>query len=232
MNFSRRKFLVQSTVSAAALAAFPSRLLFADAPAAPAMTPQAALHRLMEGNKRFAEGHATARNTAARRGELTAGQGPFAIVLSCSDSRVPPETVFDAGLGELFVVRIAGNILDDDGLASIEYAVANLGSTLIYVLGHESCGAVKAALEVRQKNAVLPGHLPGLVAPIFPAVDKAIAAHPADLLAACIHNNVVNIMQRAGNAGPVVGPMVQKGSVMVAGGVYQLGSGKVEQVKA
>jgi carbonic anhydrase len=229
MSVSRRNFLLQSAASAAVVA-FRPNFVFADAPKAVAISPQAALQRLVEGNQRFVNGHATARNTPKRRSELATGQSPFAAILCCADSRVPPETVFDQGLGELFVIRLAGNFLDDNGLASMEYALANLGTPLVYVLGHESCGAVKAALDVRQKNATLPGHLPGLVASILPAVDSALVENPVDALAASVKANVALNMQRIKNAGPVVAPMVTKGSVLVAGGVYSLDTGKVDAV--
>lgn len=230
MSTTRRSFLTQS-VAAAALAACTPRALFAsDEHAAPAMSPQQALDRLLAGNRRFVEGHATGRNYPARRYELTEGQTPFAAILCCSDSRVPPETVFDKGLGNIFVVRVAGNILTPVGLASLEYAVAHLGASLIFVLGHGSCGAVKAALDVRQKNAQLEGHLPELVKPILPAVDTALAGHPADALAACVHANVVAQMNSIRNAGPILAPRIANGSVGLAGGVYALTSGKVEQI--
>jgi carbonic anhydrase len=229
MTISRRNFLLQSAASAAVLSFRPG-LLRADAPKAPPVPPQEALKRLLAGNQRFVEGHATARNTPTRRKELSTGQAPFAAILCCADSRVPPETIFDQGLGELFVVRLAGNFVDDNGLASLEYATGVLGTQLIYVLGHESCGAVKAALEVRQKNASLPGHLPGLAASILPAVDAALATHPKDALAAAIRANVAGNMKSLASAAPVVAPMVAKGTVMIAGGVYSLDTGKVDAV--
>lgn len=229
MSFSRRNFLLQSSATAA-IAAFRPNFLFADAPKAPSVTPQAALKRLMDGNKRFMEGHSTVRNTQKRRTELEKGQAPFAVILSCADSRVPPEVVFDEGLGDLFVIRLAGNFLEDDGLASMEYALLNLGSSLVFVLGHESCGAVKAALDVRQNHTTLPGHLPGLVASILPAVDTALATSPKDAMAAAVQANVALNMKRITDAGPVVAPMVAKGSVMVAGGVYSLDTGHVDAV--
>lgn len=229
MNVSRRNFLLQTSASAA-LAAFRPNFLFADEPKKPSLSPQEALKRLMAGNKRFMEGHATARNTPNRRVELEGGQNPFAVILSCADSRVPPEVVFDEGLGDLFVIRVAGNFLDDNGLASMEYALLNLGSSLVFVLGHKSCGAVKAALDVRQKNATLPGHLPGLVAQILPAVDTALATNPKDALAASVKANVALNMQRITNASPIVAPMVAKGNVVIAGGVYSLDTGGVDAV--
>src|SRR5947209_5314090 len=124
-----------------------------------------ALARLIEGNARYSrhrEQHPD--ETLARRKELQVGQHPFAVVLSCSDSRVPPELVFDQGLGDLFVVRVAGNIAADAVLGSVEYAVEHLGTKLIVVLAHEKCGAITAAVE----GGKAPGHLPALVAAIQP----------------------------------------------------------------
>ena len=114
---------------------------------APAMTPTQALAQLIEGNRRFQrDANSHPHLHAKRRSELAGGQSPFAVILSCSDSRVPPELIFDQGLGGLFVVRLAGNTVTRAGLESIDYAVGHLGTNLIMVLGHESCGAVKGAL--------------------------------------------------------------------------------------
>ena len=125
---------------------------------------------------------------AARRACTT--HTPIASILSCSDARVGPEFVFDQGPGDLFVVRVAGNILQDEGLASLEYAAQFLGSPLIFVLGHSNCGAVEAAIKVVKDNATLPGHLPGLIDQIKPAVMAAQETHPANLLNAAIAENV------------------------------------------
>src|SRR5437773_6396301 len=113
----------------------------------------------------------TAAEAAKRRAELTKSQHPFAIIVSCSDSRVPPEIVFDQGLGDLFVLRVAGNVIDDHSLGSIEYAVDHLAVRLIVVLGHQRCGAVKAAKETIDDNGKAPGHIESLVTAIRPAVD-------------------------------------------------------------
>jgi len=136
------------------------------------MSPAQALTRLMAGNQRFQNdkgGHPDL--DSKRRRDLVGGQSPFAVILSCSDSRVPPELIFDQGLGDLFVVRLAGNTVTRAGLESIDYAVSHLGTNLIMVLGHESCGAVKAALsECVSKPATA---LPEIFANICPAVDQA-----------------------------------------------------------
>jgi carbonic anhydrase len=235
---TRRSFLVRGAAVAAAATIsrgflFP-RTLLADANPASSVTPDAALARLKAGNARFVAGKFKANNSAARRVELDKGQYPIAALLCCSDSRVPPETVFDQGLGDIFIVRLAGNVLDDDALASIEYAVAVLNVPLLVVLGHSSCGAVKAALDVKQKDAALPGKLPGLAARIIPAVDAAIAAHPKEtgdaLLNACISANVSQGMTQLSANSPVIAPAISSGKVKVAGGIYSLPSGKMDWI--
>src|SRR3954447_12835695 len=128
-----------------------------------------ALTRLMEGNDRYARHKEKHPNeTLARRKELESGQHPFAVVLSCSDSRVAPELIFDQGLGDLFVIRVAGNIVDDDILGSIEYSIEHLDAKLILVLGHEKCGAASAAVE----GAEASGHLKHLLSAIQPSVEE------------------------------------------------------------
>src|SRR5262249_17971699 len=114
----------------------------------------------------------TTEQAAKRRTELIKSQHPFAIILGCSDSRVPPELVFDEGLGDLFVVRVAGNVLNDEGLGSIEYAVDILGARLILVLGHQSCGAVDAAMKIVAAKGKAPGHIQSLVTALKPVVDS------------------------------------------------------------
>jgi carbonic anhydrase len=239
---TRRSFLLRGASVAAATAltrGFSSQALFAktlltgaDDAKASAITPMAALERLQAGNARFVAGKSQANNSSARRTELAKGQHPIATILSCSDSRVPPETVFDEGLGDIFIIRLAGNVFDDDAQASIEYSVAVLGVPLIVVLGHSSCGAVKAALDVRQNKTVLPGKLPGLASRIIPAVDAAIAANPKDtgdaLLNACIRANVMHGMDGLGAKDPVIGPAISSGKVKIAGGIYSLPTGKVD----
>ncbi|MGH6937244.1 MAG: carbonic anhydrase [Methylocella sp.] len=125
-------------------------------------------------------------------------------VLGCADSRVAPEFAFDQGPGDLFVVRLAGNFVNDDGLASLEYAVKFLGVLLVTVLGHSNCGAIGAAIEVIEDNAELPGHLPGLVQSIKPAVEAAKAKSPSDLLEAAITENVALNVKRLETAQPLL----------------------------
>ncbi|HET7882762.1 MAG TPA: carbonic anhydrase [Acetobacteraceae bacterium] len=195
-----------------------------------AITGEDALHRLMEGNARYRANKAHARDFSAGRAARVATHRPIAAVLSCSDARVGPEFLFDQGPGDLFVVRVAGNVLLDEGLASIEYAAQFLGAPLVFVLGHSGCGAVEAAIKVVKDNATLPGHLPGLIDQLKPAVSAAQSAQPANLLNAAIAENVRRTMQAVTNAQPVIAPMVAGGKVTVAGGVYDIATGAVNQI--
>ncbi len=165
MNITRRYMLSTTAAFGAAAALAPRRLWAADTNHV-GPGPDIVIPRLMDGNKRFMEGHITARNSPTRRDELATGQYPIAAILSCSDSRLAPETVFDQGLGELFIVRVAGNVVDDFGLASLEYAVVALGVRTVFVLGHSYCGAVKSSLD-QAAAAKLPGKLPELTKHIY-----------------------------------------------------------------
>jgi carbonic anhydrase len=186
-----------------------------------------ALARLLEGNKRFVEMKlAHPDQDIACRTALSKGQQPFAIILGCSDSRVPPEVIFDQGLGGLFVVRVAGNVADDIGIASMEYAVEHLGSRLIVVLGHERCGAVTAAV----KGGELPGHLPVLMTALKPAVDKSKGAAGDPVDAAIVANVGITAAQLRGSK-PILAEMVEKGEIKIVGGRYDLDTGAVELIK-
>ena len=187
----------------------------------------AALRLLMQGNARYVANKPTHRNFSAGRVGRTRAQFPIAAILSCADSRVAPEFAFDQGPGDLFVVRLAGNFANDDGLASLEFAVKFLGVPLILVLGHSNCGAVAAAINVVEDNAQLPGHLPGLVQSIKPAVEAAKAKSPKDLLAASITENVALNVNRLQTSQPLLASFAQSGQVKIVGGVYDLATGKV-----
>ena len=128
------------------------------------------MKRLMAGHAKYLAGQASVGNYAAGRAGRAGGQTPIAAILSCADSRVPPELIFNQGPGDLFVVRVAGNVENADGLASLEYGTEVLGIPLIMVMGHSNCGAVAAAIKVHRENLVLPGHLPGLIDLLLPAV--------------------------------------------------------------
>jgi carbonic anhydrase len=192
-----------------------------------------ALRRLIEGNARFSHDldNTTPRDTA-RRPQLAAGQRPFAIILSCADSRVPPELVFDQELGDLFVVRVAGNIADDACLGSIEYAVDHLGAKLIVVLGHTKCGAVKAAVDTAgagKQADTLPGHLPAVVTPIMPAVAETSSMR-GDSVKLAVIRNVQRTVRALQQCGPVIAGAVSEKGVRVMGAVYDLESGDVDLV--
>ena len=196
-------------------------------PAPNAIGADAALSRLMKGNVRYVANRPTHRDFSAGRAERTKSQYPIAAVLSCSDSRVAPEFVFDQGPGDLFIVRVAGNFVNEDGLASLEYAVKFLGVPLVIVLGHSNCGAVDAAIKVIEENASLPGHLPGLVQSIKPAVEAAKLKAPEDLLIAAITENVALNVKRLQTAQPLLASFAQNKRVKVVGGVYDLATGKI-----
>ena len=165
----------------------------------------------------------TSEQAAKRRAELTKSQHPFAIILSCSDSRVPPELVFDEGLGDLFIVRVAGNVLNNEGLGSIEYGVDVLGARLIVVLGHQSCGAVDAAMKTVAAKGKAPGHIQSLVTAIKPVVD----AMPKADLETTIKGNVKHVADALRASAPILKGKVDSGDIQVVGGYYTLDSGAV-----
>jgi carbonic anhydrase len=188
-----------------------------------AIPPDQALARLMDGNKRYSQSKEQHPDeTLARRRELENAQHPFAVILSCADSRVPPELIFDQGLGDLFVIRVAGNIAADDDLGSIEYAVEHLHTKLIVVLGHEKCGAVSAAVE----GANAPGHLNSLLSAIQPSVD-ATRHLPGDKIHNCVRANALRVARQIRESEPVLNEFVQKEGVKVVAADYALDSGIV-----
>ncbi|MFO1518925.1 MAG: carbonic anhydrase [bacterium] len=200
-----------------------SPLVFGDASS---LTPDQALLKLKDGNKRFVEGKVLhPQQGTDRRTELTKGQAPFATILGCSDSRVPPEVVFDQGLGDLFIVRTAGNTFDNLALGSIEYSVAVLGSTLILVLGHDQCGAVKATMEGKP----LPGHIEDIAKRIAPGL-KDRTCRIKDPLQCAIQANVEVIVAQLKDSSPILAPLVKAGKLKVVGGRYNLETGAVEML--
>lgn len=196
------------------------------------LTPDAALARLIEGNRQFVANEAHGPDLSVeRRMELARGQRPFAALVGCADSRVGPEHLFGAGLGELFIVRTAGNYLDDAGFGSIAFAVAELGVSLIVVLGHEKCGAVAAATAVLTENAQLPPALTRMVQPILPSVIDAKARFDGegDLLDRAVHCHVARVVRSLRSASdPIVGEPVRSGQVKVVGAYYDLTTGHVD----
>jgi carbonic anhydrase len=190
----------------------------------PSVAPAEAISKLKEGNGRYTSGNLQhPGQTTERRTELAKTQHPFAVILGCSDSRVPPEIVFDQGLGDLFVLRVAGNVINDESLGSIEYAVDHLATRLILVLGHQSCGAVKAAKETIAAKGKAPGHIESLVTAIRPAVDATVTGD----LDATIKANVKHVVDTLRASTPVLKAKVDSGDVKVIGGYYSLDTGAV-----
>ncbi len=186
------------------------------------MSVQETLERLKAGNARFVEDKLDGQlQDSTRRESLTAGQAPHTIVLSCADSRVVPELAFDTGLGELFVVRVAGNIANTSSIASMEYAVAHCGTKLIVVLGHQSCGAVTAAVGGGDNGY----NLNHLLAHITPAIQAA--GEGADVTAV-IKTNAKLVAEELSSRSSIIGNAVRSGDVKIAPAYYNLDSGKVD----
>jgi carbonic anhydrase len=186
------------------------------------MTPDQIIERLQSGNERFVADQLEAKlQNSNRRDDLTGGQQPFAIILSCADSRVVPELTFDTGLGELFVVRVAGNIANTSSMASIEYAVAHLGTQVIVVLGHESCGAVTAAVNGGDNGY----NLNHLLSHVTPAI--AAAGEEATVTEVVKVNAELTAKELAGRS-TIIGEAVASGKVKIVPAYYNLGSGRVD----
>lgn len=189
-----------------------------------------ALASLRSGNRRFVRGITKVVPANDTRAALVDGQAPTAIVLACADSRVPPELVFDAGLGEIFVVRVAGNVCSASTLASVEYAATALGVPLVVVLGHSSCGAVKATIEA-VKTGKSPGtpSLDDLVGRIEPAVSPLLerGLSPCELTSAAIRANVVLAGDRLRRESPVLSERIESGKLVVVSAEYALETGEV-----
>lgn len=182
------------------------------------------LRRLEEGNLRYVSSRMEhPRQGEDRRVEVSKGQHPAAVIVGCSDSRIPPEIVFDQGLGDLFVIRVAGNVLDDVGLGSIEYAVDHLGVALVVVLGHGKCGAVSAAVQGGEAH----GHIGCIVQAIGPALEKARAI-AGDFTDNAIRENVRLAVDQIRSSEPVLAKMAAEGKLAVAGAYYDIESGKVD----
>lgn len=205
-------------------------------------SPQQALQRLMDGNQRFVANRLTDPNRSLqRRAEIAKSQQPFATILGCVDSRVPPELVFDRGLGDLFVIRTAGQVIDEAVLGSIEFGSFELKIPLIMVLGHERCGAIKASIEVLEHSGggehrrgkgqptAVPGEIGYLVKSLKPAIDKAHAWGMGDLAENAMRANVSLTVQRLKKS-PVLAAAEESGRLKIVGARYDLDSGTVEML--
>jgi carbonic anhydrase len=218
-----KAFLLTLKSIAAGLALFVAQRAQGDAPPA----GDQALQRLVEGNQRYVANELKHPDqTAERRADLVKGQSPFAIVLTCADSRVAPEIIFDQGLGDLFVLRNAGNILDDHTLGSIEYAVEHLHVNLIIVLGHEQCGAVSAAAA----GGHAPGHIRSVVEALEPAVEQA-KDQPGDKIDNSVRANARRMAEIITRVEPILNEAVKAGKLKVVSARYDLKSGQVDLLK-
>src|ERR1700735_1231452 len=193
------------------------------------LSPDAALERLRQGNARYVAGVSLRHDFKHEREVLAGGQNPYAAILSCADSRIAPEYAFDSGRGDLFVCRVAGNFANTETIASREYAVAVLTAPLILVLGHESCGAVDAAIKSLADNTTLPGHMPSLVTGVAPAV-KAVSQQGGDTLSKAIRQNVIDTVANLTSATPILSAAVEQRKIRVVGGIYRLRDGRVDMV--
>jgi len=183
-----------------------------------------ALQTLLDGNRRFAAMEQTHPNQdRTRRDEVKTGQKPFAVIVGCSDSRIPPEILFDQGIGDLFIIRLAGNVVDDTALGSIEYAVDHLGTRLVVVLGHSKCGAVTATA----KGGEVPGHIGSIVKLITPALDR-IKDKPGDLVDNAIRENARLVAATISSSKPILEEMVKEGKIAVIPLYYDIDTNLVE----
>ena len=195
-----------------------------------ALTPDEVLKDLMQGNTRFNDTVMLQRDYLKQRNNTVSGQFPKAVILSCIDSRVPIETIFDQGIGDIFVARVAGNFENTDILGSLEYSCKAAGSKLVVVLGHESCGAVKAACD-----GVEMGNITSMLSNIMPAVK--LSANQVDgetnssnktFVAKTVANNVKLTIERIREKSPMLKEMEDNGEIKIVGGVYSLSTGKVD----
>jgi carbonic anhydrase len=188
------------------------------------------LQKIMDGNKRFASDKLMQKESCdVKRKELSTGQKPYAIVLTCSDSRVPPEVIFDQFLGDIFVIRVAGNVVDQIGLGSIEYAAEHLNSPLLFILGHSKCGAVKATLEAKGKPE---GNIGAIVKKIQPAAAtaKKKGGSQDEVFETAIKENVKNVYNDVMTKSTIIPHLAQGGKLKIVAGEYNIATGKVEMI--
>jgi len=197
------------------------------------VSPEDAMRRLREGNGRFvAQTANNAHHDAARRVEVAAGQHPFAVVLGCADSRVPPELIFDQGLGDLFVIRVAGEVAPSEVIGSIEYAVEHLGCRAVVVLGHQRCGAVEAAMTALTKGGATPeGDLGELIKEIEPSI-KDIDRTKPDAMDRAVNAAALVVAHRLVSRSKLLSEMEQHGQIAIIPACYSLDTGKVELMEA
>jgi carbonic anhydrase len=225
-KYTRASFIRRTGGAVAGLSVGGSLVDPALAADAPATTPDAALRRLLTGNRRYVRQKAAhPRQGARRRHALASGQHPFATIFSCVDSRVPPEIVFDQGLGDLFVIRTAGEVVDNAVLGSIEFGTEELAIPLILVLGHEKCGAVSATIDAIESNTTPPPHIDYLVEGIRPAVEQT-KGKPGDHLDNAVRKNAQLVAGALGKD-TIIADAVHEGKTKVVAARYDLDTGRV-----
>jgi carbonic anhydrase len=193
------------------------------------ISPDDALSLLKEGNAAFLRGEPMRPHLTGpeRRAALALAQRPFCVLVGCSDSRVSPELLFGRGLGDLFIVRNAGNVVDLAAMGSIEYGVAVLGAPLVVVLGHERCGAVQAAVDVVENDAAFPGSIGQMIEPILPAVLRARRDGADDLLDRAVKHNIGRVVARLRTTEQMLLAPQQEGRLKIVGAYYDLDTGSV-----
>ncbi len=191
-----------------------------------------ALNQLIEGNKRFSEGQSTHPNRCDEtKKNLVKGQKPFAVVLSCSDSRVPVEIIFDVGLGDIFVIRTAGHVLSNEVLGSIEYAVQHLGVNLIMILGHENCGAIKSAIKTYKENSFekLSPYMQSIMKHIYPAIENVVCPCCEVVFEdLSVNANIMYQVEDLLKKDNFIFKEINEGNIIVAGAKYELQTGKIK----
>ena len=193
------------------------------------MTPVAALKRLMDGNERYVANKPRDIDFSTTRKALTAGQNPYACILSCADSRVSPEFCFDEERGDLFVNRLAGNYVNADMIANIEYGVAVLNAPIVMVLGHTECGAIKASIDAATKGTQFPGHIQSITTALRPAVKEG-QKQKGNLLDAVTRANIKLSLASLRTSTPLIKKMYDDKKIMIVGGLYNLDTGRVEVI--
>jgi carbonic anhydrase len=233
-SLSRRSVLRTGGAATLGVAALGTGLLGGAAPAlaSPVVdTPGDALAALLAGNRRFVAGRARhPHQSLADLHRLAAGQHPFAITVGCADSRVPPELLFDQGLGDLFDNRVAGNIVDDLLLGSIEFAVEEFGSPLIVILGHERCGAIKATVDAINTGGTAPGHIADIVDALKPIV-QPVLTQPGDVVDNAVRANIHAQAARLIGRSEIIAEHVAAGELRIVGARYDLDDGRVTLVR-
>jgi carbonic anhydrase len=226
---ARRDFLKLAAAGVASGLALSVPNTFAASGPTTTVTADEALAKLKAGNEKYlAAPQVCAAELASQRAQVAKGQTPWATIVSCADSRVPPELLFGGlGVGELFVSRNAGNMVDTATMGTIEYGSGVLGVPLIVVLGHERCGAVAAACEVVEKKTQFPGSIGPMVEAIVPAA-RAVAGKPGDFVNNAIHESAVRTARRIATESPIISELVKQGKVKVVAGRYDLEDGRVE----